>query len=361
MSPTRREFFGNAAALSVLLAGRGLYSGRETLSAKSLNVRDSFPPEHKRSNTDWFKAAKWGVFCHYLVNKELSADEWNRQVDNFDVDNLADQLASAGARYFFLTIGQNSGHFCTPNSTYDSIVGIRPSKCSKRDLISDVSGALASKDIKLIVYLPAGAPAADPIAMNKLKWVWGFEGDWPHAWNTQRTGKRLAEFQKMWESVIREWSLRWGEKVSGWWIDGCYFSDEMYRHPDPPNFQSFAAAMKAGNAKSIVAFNGGVFVDMKLREVVSMTEYEDYTAGEVSKAFPICPGRFVDGAQYQILSYLGKSWGSGEPRFGDEFVIGYTKDVVSKGGVVTWDVPISKTGVIPKAYLTQLKKLRDAV
>ena len=53
-------------------------------------------------------------------------------------------------------------------------------------------------------------------------------------------GGRLAEFQRKWEAVIREWSLRWGKSVSGWWIDGCYFADQMYRFDDEPNFASFA-------------------------------------------------------------------------------------------------------------------------
>ena len=47
---------------------------------------------------------------------------------------------------------------------------------------------------------------------------------------------------------MREWSLRWGDKIGGWWIDGCYFADEMYRHPDAPNFASFTAALKAKQA-----------------------------------------------------------------------------------------------------------------
>jgi hypothetical protein len=36
----------------------------------------------------------------------------------------------------------------------------------------------------------------------------------------------------------------------------------------------------------------------------------------------------------------GTNWGEGKPRFVDEFVIGYTKHVNEKEGVVTWDVPI---------------------
>ncbi len=313
-----------------------------------------------RANTDWFHDAKWGVFCHYLGapassagGAELTAEAWSARVEAFDTCGLAEQLASIGAPYVFLTLGQNSGHFCAPNATYDEFVGIDPSKCSRRDLVADLHVELAPRGIRLLVYLPAGAPAADPVAMERLGWEWGFEGGWPNAWGTKRTGKRLAEFQLKWEAVSREWSLRWGDKVSGWWVDGCYFADEMYRHPEPPSFESFAAALKAGNPDSLVAFNPGVVVP-----VVCHTEFEDYTAGEISDAFPVCPGRFVDGAQYHILSYLGETWGRGEPRFCDEFVLGYTKDVNRKGGVVSWDVPISGGGLLPEPFLRQLATLR---
>jgi len=304
-----------------------------------------------RANTDWFVAARWGAFSHYLTGAETSADDWNRQVDAFDVRGLAEQLASSGARYYFITIGQNSGHYCAPNATYDDLVGLRPSKCAQRDLISDLYDALHPRGIALLVYLPSGAPAQDKVAMERLGWKWGFQGEWP-AWNTGRTGERLAEFQLRWEAIIREWSLGWGGKVKGWWIDGCYFADEMYRHPEPPNFASFAAALKAGNPDSLVAFNPGVKVP-----VICHSEEEDYTAGEISNAFPVCSGRWVQGAQYHILSYLGESWGRGTPRFPDAFVIGYTQHVHSKGGVVTWDVPITPGGLIPQPFVEQLRAL----
>ena len=153
------------------------------------------------TTTDWFAKCGWGVFCHYLGaapssggGAELTADAWNRQVDAFDADALARQLADVGAPYFFLTIGQNSGHFLAPNPTYDEYVSLRPSKCSRRDLVSDLHAALRPWGIELLVYLPAGAPAADPVAVTRLGWEWGFEGGWPGGWS-KRTGKRLAAFR----------------------------------------------------------------------------------------------------------------------------------------------------------------------
>jgi len=72
-------------------------------------------------NTDWFQEAHWGVMTHYLGappsssgRAELTAEMWNRQVEAFDVDGLVDQVASTGAKYLLFTIGQNSGHFCSP-------------------------------------------------------------------------------------------------------------------------------------------------------------------------------------------------------------------------------------------------------
>jgi hypothetical protein len=352
MTSTRRAFLKSAAIMSSMISGCALTIDNPIVRSNVLSSKRVYSASGtRRSNADWFKDAKWGVFCHYLVNKDMRVDDWNRRVDSFNTANVTDQLESVGAKYFFFTIGQNSGHYCSPNSTYDSIVGINPSKCSRRDLIGDLYGALSPRGIKLLVYLPSGAPAEDRVAVRKLQWEWGFEGGWPK-WNTKRTGKRLAEFQKMWEAIIREWSIRWGNRVSGWWIDGCYFPDEMYNHPDPPNFQSLAAALKAGNPDGIVAFNPSVKTP-----VISMTEYEDYTAGEISDAFPVCPGRWIEGAQYHTLSYLGENWSRGNPRFVDGFVTGFTEDVNSKGGVVTWDVPLSATGEIPEEYVVQLKEL----
>ena len=268
---------------------------------------------HMIDKTKWFADCGWGVFCHWLGaapssdgGAELTADAWQRQVDAFDVEGLARQLEAIGAPYFFVTIGQNSGHYIAPNAAHDAYVGIQPSKCSRRDLVTDLYDVLHPRGIELLVYLPSGAHAADPVAVSRLGWEWGFEGGWPGGWHAGRTGKRLVAFQRKWEEVMREWSIRWGPKVRGWWIDGCYFADEMYRYSDEPNFRSFAAALKAGNPDALVAYNPGVLVP-----VICYSEHEDYTAGEISTALPECSGPWVERnghkARYHVLSYLGES------------------------------------------------------
>lgn len=338
-----------------------------------------------RADTGWFRDARWGVFVHYLASPassldavDLPAEDWSRQIDGFDVKGLADQLAAVGAGYFFITLGQNSGYFLSPNETYDSFVKRTPSRCSRRDLVADLVDALVPRGIRVMVYLPSHAPAMDRQAVEGLKCTPRWDAS---CWQlrpgsylaAEGVDDRLSEFQRNWEAVIREWSLRWGGGVSGWWFDGCYLADRMYRHPDEPNFGSFAAAVKAGNPESLVAFNPGVKVP-----VVCYTECEDYTAGEVANAFPVVMDsqwgkpekpkeywgkpmdRFVNGAQYHLLSFLGYYWGRGEPRFPDEMVAGYTRHVNSFGGVISWDVPTSREGIIPEAFVRQLELLRNA-
>ena len=301
----------------------------------------------------WMQEAKWGVMVHYLAdwkarddNFEMSAEKWNQLVDGFDANALAEQIKSVGAGYLILTIGQNSGYYLAPNPTYDRLTGVQPSKCSRRDLIGDVSAALRKHNLKLIAYLPAGAPAGDKAACQALQW--------------QNGAHPNKEFQLKWEQVIRDWSVRWGDRIDGWWFDGCYWPNTMYRAKSQPNFESFAAAARGGNPQNVVAFNPGV-----IPRLISVTPDEDYTAGEINDPATVQIRRSVDGkldgAQIQVLSYLGRTWGRGEPRFTDEQAIQYSRTVRTNRGVITWDVPVQLDGQIAEPFLKQLGSVGDAL
>ncbi|MFH1006087.1 MAG: alpha-L-fucosidase [Candidatus Latescibacterota bacterium] len=307
-------------------------------------------------NTDWFASHGWGVFCHYLTQAETTADQWNRQVDAFDVAGLARQLQSVGAPYFFLTVTQGSGHYCAPNETYDRIAGIRPSKCSKRDLVLDLYDALHPLGIDLLLYMPADGSNGDMEARKGLglRKHWHDVKDLDWSFGPEWSMFHQPEYQRNWEEICRDFSLRWGSKVRGWWIDGAYAAHLRYPEDEEPNLRTFAAVLRAGNPDALVAFNPGVHVP-----VIPYSDHEDFTAGEIAEALPECKGPFVSGSsgiqeRYHILSYLGKYWCAGEPRFPDEMVCGYTKHVTSKGGVITWDVPIQRNGLIPEAFVRQL-------
>jgi hypothetical protein len=296
--------------------------------------------------------ARWGVMTHYLADwiagtlkVEMSVERWNQLVDAFDVEALADQLQSVGAAYHILTIGQNSGYYLAPNAVYDEITGVRPSRLSRRDLVADLAAALQKRGIRLIVYLPSGAPAGDAAARTALEWQNG-----PHP-NTA--------FQRKWERIIRVWSERWGRAVAGWWFDGAYFPNAMYRSPEAPNFASFAAAARAGNPDAALGFNPGV-----VYRQLSVTPEEDFVGGEVDQPERVTIRRTVDGqvdgAQVHMLSYLGQTWGRGEPRFAAEQVVSFSRTLWDARGAVTWDVPVTPDGRIPQPFLDRLRAVGQA-
>ncbi len=311
-------------------------------AASGMNDNRAAARERAGSRAAWMKQAKWGVMTHYLADwipkqtgEEMTVAGWNNLIDHFDVEGLADQIKAAGAGYHLISIGQNSGYYLSPNATYDRIVGIHPSKCSKRDLIADLYEAHHRRGVKLMVYLPSGAPDRDPVAVEALEWKKG-----PYS---------NSEFQVKWQEIIREWSERWGRKVSGWWFDGVYWPNTMYRTP-VPNFVSFAAAARAGNPDSALAFNPGVF-----HRVHSIAPYEDYTAGEIDFADQISFHRaddgISDGAQIHVLSHLGEEWGMGAPRYSKGQAVGFSRKVVDQGGVFTWDTPVQTNGHITQPFI----------
>ncbi len=302
-------------------------------------------------NTD-FMSGRWGVFMHFLTDLTCREDEspanWNARVNAFDTVKLARQLHELQAGWLMLTIGQNSGYYCSPNRTLDELTGrTEESHCSRRDLILEAAEALAEYRIPLFVYLPGGAPFRDRQACEALEWSEQGNKD-----------PRQINFQRKWERVIREWSQRWGKSVAGWWIDGCYFHTcrEMYDFPDEPNFRSFAGAMRAGNPDSLVCWNPGVADP----ELYTVSPEEDYTAGECKEPRQVLTaGRYEKQALSHVLSYVGEWWGWRNPRFTEQTLTDATFQIVKNGGAVTWDVPYEADGTIPEEFAELLRSLPE--
>jgi acetyl esterase/lipase len=291
---------------------------------------------------DWLHAARFGVFMHVLPldAKGLEA------VRAFDVEALAAQLAAAHARYFVLTLGQNSGYFNAPNAAYDRIAGYRAGeRCSTRDLPLALSDALRAKGIRLMLYLPSQPPNEDPQAQRAFGLPEG-----------QKDQPLTADAARKWAEVIREWSDRYGDRVSGWWFDGGYDHVRF----DGQIAAIYAAAARHGHPASIVTFNPGVML-------VRHTRAEDYTAGETNEPFDVLPAsRFVDGAQWHALTYLGTHWGGRDTRYPTAQWASWVAAATSKDGVVTidagpdWDPAAGPIGAIAAPQLSQLAAMGAA-
>lgn len=293
-------------------------------------------------STDWLHEAQFGVFMHFLPGDEQSAEK----VHAFDVDALAQQLETIGAKYFVLTLGQNSGYYNAPNRTYDQITGYRAGqRCSTRDLPMDLYESLHPRGIRLMLYLPCQVPNRD--------------GNAQEAFGLPRGPKDQPidiEFAEKWADVIREWSVRYGTKIAGWWFDGGYewigFQNEIA--------DLYADAARKGNSEAIVTFNPGV-------KLIRWTNAEDYTAGELNDPFDVLPeSRWLDGSQWHALTYLGSHWGGRDTRFPSQRWIAWVADVAARGGAVTldagpnWNPEEGRIGVISNVQMAQLQAIHDA-
>ena len=87
-------------------------------------------------------------------------------------------------------------------------------------------------------------------------------------------------FAQRWSSVLEEYAVRYGSKVSGWWIDGCY--GNAFNYTDA-KLQYYSNAIKAGNPHAIVAFNS---------DGLPVTPTRKACAGPLSRAVTDCNSRF---------------------------------------------------------------------
>jgi lysophospholipase L1-like esterase len=294
-------------------------------------------------NTDWLRDAHYGVFMHFLPADAAGL----AQVKDFDVTHLARQLETLGARYFVLTLGQNSGFFNAPNAAYDRVTGYAPgARCAARDLPLDLHRVLQPQGIRLMLYLPCQTPNQDARAQRAFGLPEG-----------KRDQPIDLEFAPKWAQVIREWSDRYGDKVAGWWFDGGYQGVKF----DEAIARVYAEAARHGNPNAIVTFNPGV-------RLIHYTQAEDYTAGELNEPFDTIPAsRWVEGSQWHALTYLGSRWSARDTRYPAERWAKWVSAVVAKGGAVTldmgpnWNPQAGPIGALAPAQMEQVQAVREAL
>lgn len=302
--------------------------------------------QNKNSNTDWFMKAKYGLFVHFLP----SGNDFQKCINEFDVNGFARDCEEAGAGYVMFTIGQNSGFYNAPNNTYDKFTGFKTGeRCSKRDLPMELANALNKKGIKLMLYVSGDAPCDDSLIAKKLGAQDFVRNENGENWVYNDT------LVKRWSEVIREWSDRYDSLVAGWWVDGCYTKSGFTNGYG----KILTRALKHGNPKSIVAINSGLNYN-------KTCDSQDFLAGEKGTLLgAVCPGRLKDGIQWHELSYLGKGWGQGNPSCTGQQLIDYLKtNIIPNGGVLTIDIRLNNDYIgsrIHATHLTLLKEVKKAI
>jgi len=295
---------------------------------------------------DWFRDAGFGIMVHYLssnIVQDKGSKEWNDAVDSFNTDDFALKASEAGAGFIMFTLGQNSGYYCSPNAAFDSIVGTnRGDLCSRRDLPMDLIKSLKKYNIPLILYLPSNPPISNKLVSEKFRYSFG------------KDSATSQYNQPILENMIREWSLRYGTAVKGWWFDGLYSwnnikstrMDMSLRH----NISTHTLAAKAGNKNSIVTYNYG------FGKIQVNTPYCDYSSGEKMTIDEYPASRWVEpGVQWFLFTYLGEKWGGHGSQFKTEDLVEKAKQIVQNEGVLCLEVVVNAKGEILPHHLEQIK------
>lgn len=304
-------------------------------------------------STDRLFSSRWGVFIHYLSavqnnpehpsNMDVGETDWNACTSDLDVGLLARQLHECGAHFLFFTVMQGTRFLIAPNARYDEITGMAPGQaCSERDLINELYDALTPYGIDLYLYSTGDGPHFDPVCGLKM----GFT-----------EGRVSEKFVDNWASVMKEYALRYGDKIKGWWFDGCYrkafgYTDKL--------MEKYYNAVKEGNPNAVAAFNNGVKKRYKKNY-----RNEDFVCGEFNGFEMIPPSRFIRGAQAFILAPLGQSadgrpgtdWARPGARYDGEYMRDFVSRCNEKGGVVAIDVGMKRDGSLYPEQLAVLKKI----
>jgi hypothetical protein len=285
--------------------------------------------------TDWLSAAGHGVFTHYLdglqngfgPNSQGKNSTWSEAVDEFDAEAYAASAAQANARYAVITVMQGNKFMIAPNAVYDAYTGFAPGEaCARRDLVLDIAAALAKRGIRLMLYYTGDGPWMDDQATAGL--------GWPSPSPRDRSNLPLLYIER-WTEVLREYAVRYGDLVSGWWVDGCY----RYFNYSDAKLAFFNLAIRAGNAQGLVAVNQGV-----VHPISRYSAYEDYTCGESNDLAEVPVDRFVNGSQWHTLSFLGANWAQPGVRYNASALGAYIGAVMARQGAVTVDLQLLRNG-----------------
>jgi hypothetical protein len=349
-------------------------------------VTDRNVSETENPRVQWMKG-KYGLMVHWLApgpppQKGEYEKDLNKAVNNFDINGFMADFDKTGADWLIFTIGQNTGFYASPNAVIDSLAG--PGHTPDRDLALEIARALHKRGKRFIAYLPCevnGNPA-----MQK-----GF------SWNTQ-PGTDQAEFQEKYLRAIREWAIRFGKNLDGWWFDGCYTWDAF------PNkymkWEKWYEASRAGNNNAAITFSDASYCIGITKPIVASF---DYLGGETDALIngKIKLGRgpkeeepdlfipeqaYVEGTQclYHALVPIDAYWAHCNPWlailnvpfisvipknqdemeppvYTDKDLIKFVSDFTKAGGAVTLNVGIFQEGRLGKETVKQLEKLSESI
>lgn len=308
------------------------------------------------SDASWMRHTRFGIMVCYLNSLQNGTPSlnmgkttsWDSCVNAFNVNVFARQLQQMKAGYVIFTLYQGSRFICAPNKVYEIVTGYKRGEAtSHRDLIADLANALRKYNIKLILYVTGDGTFRDDNANKTFKS--------PMLQYEQRGNTFTAdsEWVSHWAAVLQEWSVRYGSRIAGWWVDGAY---QTHGYNDTL-LSKYYYALKKGNANSVICFNNAVHPTIQY-----YSKWDDYLGGEMNEFKDLPPaGGKINGKQWHIVSFLGTDWFSPAINYTTSYMSDYINKVNDLGGVVTIDVAVYRNGAIAPTQFSFLKTVSNNI
>src|SRR5574344_603202 len=184
-------FVGLMAVMSVVFGARAAGPGDTSWMPGSFGVSYHWTAGIVRDNSP--SPSIWG------------AAEWNRSVNAFDTDALAESAQQSGADYVIFTVAHALQQLPCPSARLDRIL---PGRTATRDLVSDLIDSLAKRNIRLILYYNHSCNGQD-------------DPPWMDAcgYNSITNEADMARFANNICGIVEELSDRYGSRVAGWGFD----------------------------------------------------------------------------------------------------------------------------------------------
>ena len=299
----------------------------------------------RESEKEAMRARRWGVFNHFLYSLPGSAmpegedtGDWNARCELFDVERLARDLHEIGAGYYFITLMQGRKYMAAPNAAFDVVAGTKSGEvCARRDLIT----ALKKYDIALCLYFTGDGPYKDEEIGAKFGFL-----------NPRKNVS--IDFCKKWATVLEEYSVRYGDDIKMWWVDGCY----DYFGYDAEKLAVYEQAIRKGSEHTLITFNNGVKADL-----YNWYPGEDFTSGEFNFFTCVPKSPLIGDSLPHILAPLGISpdggewgaWGRGGCKKDHAYMRDYIRRVNDAGGIVSIDIQIRYDSTLDPDQVAVLK------
>lgn len=299
----------------------------------------------------------FGIFNHYLYGNK----DWVKTTNELDIPALAKRISETGASRYCITLMQGNRYLLSPNATFDRIAGTRPGEaCCLRDIPYELGKELEKYGIDLYLYYTGDGPLRDEEIGRKFGLV---ASEFPES-DTAKWRVTPAFVQK-WTAVLKEYAVRYGSLIKGWWIDGCYRGDSGLGYDDEL-LAPFHEACKAGNPDTMVALNNGCSEKDPVKNYVR----DDYTCGEMND-FTIVPSApTADGAFMHILAPLGTppeggsvwdTWCRPGIKRDAEYLTDFIRKLKQVSCALTIDIIVYKDGTFDPEQMKVLRQVSEAL